>query len=89
MITHMTRISVDVNDEWLGAAREELGTDTDAATINEALRLLFLRRHAAEIIAAFDSAEMDYSGSAKAWRYGGGRDFSRLAEEARAERGSL
>lgn len=81
----MTRISVDVNDEWLDAAREELGTDTKVATINEALRLLAVRHQAAEIIAALDSAEMDYSGSADAWRYGGGRDFARLEEDARAD----
>jgi Arc/MetJ family transcription regulator len=68
----VTRISVDVNDEWLDAAREVLGTDTKAATINEALRLLALRKQAAEIMAAFDSAEMDFEGSAQAWRYGGG-----------------
>ncbi|WP_109508869.1 M15 family metallopeptidase [Nocardioides speluncae] len=85
----MTRISVDVDDKLLKAAREELGTDTDAATVTEALRLLFLRRHAADIMAALESAEMDYTGSADAWRYGGGRDFSRLAEDARFERGSL
>jgi Arc/MetJ family transcription regulator len=81
----MTRISVDVNDEWLAAAREELGTDTKVATINEALRLLAVRRKAAEIARVFAEAEMDFTGSADAWRYGGGRDLSRLADDARAD----
>jgi hypothetical protein len=79
----MTRISVDVNDEWLEAAREILGTDTKVATINAALETFALRKQAAEIIAALDSVEMDFSGSAEAWRYGGGRDLSRLEEAAR------
>lgn len=81
----MTRITVDVNDEWLEAAREVLGTDTKVATINAALRSFALRRQAAEIVAAFDSVPLDLSWSREAWRYGGGRDLSRLEEDARAE----
>jgi hypothetical protein len=79
----MTRITVDVNDEWLDAAREELGTDTKVATINAALHAFAIRRQAVEIVAAFDSVEIDLDGSHHAWRYGGGRDLSRLAEDAR------
>ncbi|SCE67543.1 DUF2191 domain-containing protein [Micromonospora mirobrigensis] len=79
----MTRITVDVNDEWLDAAREVLGTDTKVATINAALHAVALRRHAKEIVAAFDQVEMDFSGSIEAWRHGGGRDLSRLTEDAR------
>ena len=79
----MTRITVDVNDEWLDAAREELGTDTKVATINAALHAFAVRRKAAEIVAAFDSVPMDFDGSEGAWGYGGGRDLSRLAEDAR------
>jgi Arc/MetJ family transcription regulator len=79
----MTRITVDVNDEWLEAAREELGTTTKVATINEALRAYADRKKAEEIIAAFRSVELDLEGSEKAWRYGGGRDLSRLEEKAR------
>lgn len=79
----MTRITVDVNDEWLDAAREVLGTDTKVATINAALHAFALRRQAVDIVAAFDSVEMDFDGSGHAWRHGGGRDLSRLAEEAR------
>jgi len=79
----MTRISVDVNDEWLEAARDLLGTDTKVATINAALHSFALKKQAAEFMAALDSAEMDFTDSAEAWRYGGGRDLSRLAEAAR------
>jgi Arc/MetJ family transcription regulator len=83
MLCHMTRITVDVNDEWLEAAREILGTDTKVATINEALHSFALRKQAVEILAAFDSVEMDFTGSEKWFRYGGGRDLSRLIEKAR------
>ncbi|WFE38763.1 type II toxin-antitoxin system VapB family antitoxin [Micromonospora sp. WMMD998] len=79
----MTRITVDVNDEWLEAAREVLGTDTKVATINAALHAFATRRQAKEIVAAFDQVEMDFTDSEETWRYGGGRDLSRLAEDAR------
>jgi len=82
----MTRITVDVNDEWLDAAKEVLGTPTKVATINEALRLFALRKLAVDIVAALDSVEMDYSHSGRAWGYGGGRDLSRLVEDAREDR---
>ena len=82
----MTRITVDVNDEWLEAARDELGTDSKVATINEALHAFALRRKAAEIIAALDSVPMDFTDSEHAWRQGGGRDLSRLEEDARRDR---
>ncbi|WP_280421995.1 type II toxin-antitoxin system VapB family antitoxin [Nocardia carnea] len=82
----MTRISVDINDEWLEAAREVLGTDTKVATINEALRSFAVRRQAADILDAFGSVQMDYSGSEDAWREGGGRDLSAFAEQARQGR---
>ena len=81
----MTRITVDVNDEWLDAAQEVLGTPTKVATINEALHAFAIRRQAREIIAAFDSVDMEFSGSAEAWRYGGGRDLSTLAEDQRGQ----
>jgi hypothetical protein len=79
----MTRITVDVNEEWLEAAREILGTATKVATINEALRSFAVRKQAAEIVAAFDSVVIDFSESGAAWGYGGGRDLSRLVEDAR------
>ena len=81
----MARITVDVNDGWLEAARVVLGTDTKVATINEALRIQALKAEAAEILAALDSVEMDYSGSADSFGYGGGRDLSRLDELARRD----
>ena len=81
----MARITVDVNDGWLEAARVVLGTDTKVATINEALRIQALKAEAAEILAALDSVEMDYSGSADSFGYGGGRDLSRLDALARRD----
>jgi hypothetical protein len=85
MVGAMTRITVDVNDEWLDAAREVLGTRTKVATINEALRSFAERKQAAEIVAALDSVPMDFSGSDRSWGYGGGRDLSALAEDARTD----
>jgi Arc/MetJ family transcription regulator len=79
----MTRITVDVNDEWLDAAQEVLGTPTKVGTINAALHAFALRKRATEIVAAFESVQMDFTDSQPSWRYGGGRDLSRLAEDAR------
>ena len=79
----MTRITVDVNDDWLDAAREVLGTDTKVATINAALHSIARRKQAVDIVAAFDSVQMDYAGSGDAWGHGGGRDLSKLVEKAR------
>ncbi len=85
IINAVTRITVDVNDGWLEAARVVLGTDTKVATINEALRIQALKAKATEILAALDSVEMDYTGSADSFRYGGGRDLSRLEALARQD----
>jgi Arc/MetJ family transcription regulator len=85
MTVGMVRISVDINEEWLAAAREILGTDTEVATINEALRSFAVRKQAVEILSAFDSVPVGVEGSAESWRYGGGRDLSRLAEAARQD----
>ena len=41
------------------------------------------RRQAQQIVAVFETVDWDFSGSADGWRYGGGRDLSRLAEDAR------
>jgi hypothetical protein len=79
----MTRITVDVNDEWLEAARAELGTDTKVATINAALHAFAVRRRAVDIVAALDSVEINVADSLHGWRYGGGRDLSRLEDEGR------
>jgi hypothetical protein len=79
----MTRITVDVNDEWLEAAREALGTDTKVATINAALHVFAVRRQAKQIVAAFDEAPIELPDTDHAWGYGGGRDLATLAEDAR------
>ncbi|WP_410787584.1 type II toxin-antitoxin system VapB family antitoxin [Kribbella sp. C-35] len=79
----MARIDLDVNDEWLAAARAELGTSGDEETINAALSQFVRWRRAQRLIETLNAVEMDFTGSADAWRYGGGRDLSRLAENAR------
>jgi hypothetical protein len=84
-MARMTRITVDVNEKWLEAARLVLGTGTKVATINEALRAQALKAEAAEVIAAFDSVAVDFGGSADGFRYGAGRDLSRLVEDALPE----
>ncbi len=43
-------------------------------------------RQAEEIVAAFDRVAMDFTDSAEGWRYGGGRDLSRLAEQVARRR---
>lgn len=78
----MTRITVDVNDEWLDAARDVLGTDTKVATINAALHAFAVRKRAAEIVAAFDAVPVELDDRGRSWRYGGGRDLSALAADA-------
>lgn len=83
----MARITVDVNEEWLDAARRVLGTGTKVATINEALRVQAVREQADGILAAFDSVPMDFSGSGDGFGYGGGRDLSQLEDQARNGRG--
>jgi len=83
IIQAVGRITVDVNEEWLEAARVVLGTDTKVATINAALHAFALRRQAVDIVAAFDSVIMDYDGSAEAWVHGGGRDLSNLEQAVR------
>lgn len=81
----MTRITVDVNDDWLDAARDVLGTNTKVATINAALHSFALRKQAAEMVSALDTVVMDFSESERAWGYGGGRDLSRLEQDARED----
>lgn len=84
----MARITVDVNEEWLAAAREVLGTTTKVATINAALETLYRRKKAEEMLALWDTLKLDFTGSENGWRYGGGRDLSpeALIEAARQDR---
>ena len=79
----MGRITVDVNEEWLEAARVELGTETKVATVNAALQAFAVRRRAADIVHALDSVEIIFDGSADGWRHHGGRDLSQLEADAR------
>ncbi|WP_375489402.1 hypothetical protein [uncultured Mycobacterium sp.] len=79
----MTRITVDVNDDWLDAAKEVLGTETKVATINAALHSFALRTQAGKIVASLNSVPMDFTDSDSSWRYGAGRDLTRLEQEAR------
>ena len=64
-----------------------LGKKSKVATINEALRLFAVST--TQIIAALDSVPMDLAGSDTAWGYGGGRDLSRLAQDARRRPGLI
>ncbi|MFI6825952.1 DUF2191 domain-containing protein [Kribbella sp. NPDC050241] len=41
------------------------------------------RRRAQQFVAVFEAVDWDFAGSADGWRYGGGRDLSRLVEDAR------
>jgi hypothetical protein len=41
------------------------------------------RQRAQQIAADFNTVDWDFSGSADGWRYGGGRDLSRLVQDAR------
>ena len=82
-ITAAARITVDVNEEWLDSARRVLGTDTKVATINEALRIQATKEQASQILAALDSVQMDFTGSADGFGYEGGRDLSGLESDAR------
>jgi hypothetical protein len=49
----------------------------------EALRIQALQIQGRQIAAAFQSAQMDFSRSASAFGYSGGRDLSGLADDAR------
>jgi hypothetical protein len=82
----MARITVDVNEEWLAAARDVLGTDTKVATINAALHSFAVRKRATEIVAAFDSVPIDIGDGDRSWGYGGGRDLAHLEDDVREDR---
>ena len=80
----MVRITIELDLDAFHAAKEVLGTDTKVATINAALREVARRKQVEEMLAAFDSVEMDYSESYMSFgRFGGGRDLSNLEEKAR------
>jgi Arc/MetJ family transcription regulator len=81
----MTRLSIDVDDEALAAAQQELGTSTKVATVNAALQLAADRAKVREAIAVLDTVELNLEGSDRSFRFSGGRDLSQLAEKARRE----
>jgi Arc/MetJ family transcription regulator len=64
----MSKHLVDVDEELLGAARAELGTETIKETVNEALRRASLGREE-RVAAALDIlANADLEDRADAWR---------------------
>jgi Arc/MetJ family transcription regulator len=79
----MTRITVEIDDQLLAAAREVLGTDTKVATIDAALRQVARSKLVADAIAQMNGVDMDFSGSERSVREGWGRDLSTLDERAR------
>lgn len=64
----MTKHLVDIDDDILGAARAELGTETIKATVNEALRRAS-ERHARLTRQALDTlANANLADRDEAWR---------------------
>ncbi|MBO0822289.1 MAG: type II toxin-antitoxin system VapB family antitoxin [Actinobacteria bacterium] len=69
----MSRTMVDLDEEALSLAREELGTRTKVATVNAALRRVANQRAAARMLELLDETDTDLSDEALrgAWRNGG------------------
>lgn len=69
----MSRTVVDLDDEALALAREELGTESKVATVNAALRRVANQRAAARMLELLDETGADLSDEALrgAWRDGG------------------
>jgi Arc/MetJ family transcription regulator len=70
----MSRTVVDLDEEALSLASEELGTTSKVATVNAALRRVANQRAAARMLEILDETDADLSDDALrgAWR-GGGR----------------
>lgn len=66
----MSRTLIDIDDEALALAAEELGTKTKVATVNEALRHIANRRAAKRMLQNLRDADADLSDEAMkgAWR---------------------
>ena len=60
----MTRTLVDVDDESLAAAAEELGTTTTVETINRPLRDIGSRKHRLALLDHLTEAEDDLGNAA-------------------------
>lgn len=69
----MSRTMVDLDDEALSLASEELGTKSKVATVNAALRRVANQRAAARMLELLDETGADLSDEALrgAWRDGG------------------
>jgi Arc/MetJ family transcription regulator len=69
----MSRTMVDLDDEALSLASEELGTKSKVATVNAALRRVANQRAAAHMLELLDETGADLSDEALrgAWRDGG------------------
>jgi len=69
----MSRTVVDLDDEALSLASEELGTTSKVATVNAALRRVANQRAAARMLELLDETGTDLSDEAMrgAWRDGG------------------
>src|SRR5260370_794576 len=69
----MSRTMVDLDDEALSLASEELGTKSKVATVNAALRRVANQRAAAHMLELLDETRADLSDEALrgAWRDGG------------------
>jgi Arc/MetJ family transcription regulator len=69
----MSRTMVDLDEEALSLASEELGTTSKVATVNAALRRVANQRAAARMLEILDETGTDLSDEALggAWRDGG------------------
>ena len=69
----MSRTVVDLDDDALSLASEELGTTSKVATVNAALRRVANQRAAARMLELLDETGPDLSDEALrgAWRDGG------------------
>jgi Arc/MetJ family transcription regulator len=69
----MARTMVDLDDEALSLASEELGTKSKVATVNAALRRVANQRAAARMLELLDETGTDLSdnGLRGSWRDGG------------------
>lgn len=69
----MSRTMVDLDEEALSLAREELGTKTKVATVNAALRRVANQRAAARMVELLDETGADTFDETLrgAWRDGG------------------
>lgn len=71
----MSRTVVDLDEEALLLASEELGTKSKVATVNAALRRVANQRAAVRMLELLDETDTDLSDDAlrAAWRDGGRR----------------